>query len=63
MPWKPMPNTSSEHVVGRDLITPDEIMRLPGEAMILLAQGQRPALARKISYYADTEFRNLFDLS
>jgi type IV secretion system protein VirD4 len=58
-----VPNTSSEHVVGRDLITPDEIMRLPAEAMILLAQGQRPALARKIRYYADPEFRDLFDLS
>lgn len=63
MPWKPMPSTSSEHVVGRALITPDEIMRLPAEAMILLAQGQRPALARKIRYYADPEFRDLFDPS
>ncbi len=63
MPWKSVPSTSSEHVVGRDLITPDEIMRLPGETMILLAQGQRPALARKIRYYADPEFRDLFDPS
>ena len=63
MPWRPVPGTSSEHVVGRDLITPDEIMRLPGEAMILLAQAQRPALARKIRYYADPEFRDLFDPS
>ncbi len=46
----PMPSTSSEHVVGRDLITPDEIMRLPTEVMILLAQGQTAALARKIRY-------------
>jgi type IV secretion system protein VirD4 len=38
-------------------------MRLPAEAMILLAQGERPALARKIRYYADPEFRDLFDPS
>lgn len=38
-------------------------MRLPDEAMILLNRGQRPALARKIRYYADPEFRTLFDPS
>lgn len=48
-------------MVARDLITADEIMRLPSEAMILLSTGQRPALARKIRYYADPEFRKLFD--
>lgn len=63
VPWKPPSITSSEHVVARDLMTPDEIMRLPDEAMILLNRGQRPALARKIRYYADPEFRTLFDQS
>jgi type IV secretion system protein VirD4 len=62
-PWKPPGITSSEHVVARDLMTPDEIMRLPDEAMILLTRGQRPALARKIRYYADPEFRTLVDPS
>lgn len=63
LPWKPHSITSSEHVVARDLMTPDEIMRLPDQAMILLNRGQRPALARKIRYYADPEFRTLFDPS
>ncbi|MCZ8178066.1 MAG: type IV secretory system conjugative DNA transfer family protein [Rhizobium sp.] len=63
LPWKPPGITSSEHVVARDLMTPDEIMRLPDEAMVLLTRGQRPALARKIRYYADPEFRTLFDPS
>lgn len=63
LPWKPSANTATEHVVGRDLITPDEIMRPPAKAIILLAQGQRPALARKIRYYADPEFRDLFEPS
>lgn len=63
VPWKSRSRTSSEHIVGRDLITPDEIMRLSGEAMILLSTGQKPALARKLRYFADPEFRNLFDPS
>ncbi|THV10560.1 type IV secretory system conjugative DNA transfer family protein [Rhizobium rhizophilum] len=63
LPWKSPGHTSSEHVVARDLITPDEIMRLPSEAMILLNTGQRPALARKIRYHADPEFQKLFDQS
>lgn len=62
-PWKPPSNTSSEHVVARDLITPDEIMRLPSDVMILLTNGQKPVLARKIRYYADPEFGRLFDPS
>jgi type IV secretion system protein VirD4 len=36
--------------VARDLITPDEIMRLPSEAVILLSAGHRPTLARKIRH-------------
>lgn len=58
---KPSANTSSEHVVGRDHITPDEIMRLPAEAMVLLSNEQTPALARRIRYYTDPEFCNLFN--
>lgn len=61
--WKPPSITSSEPISARNLITPDEIMRLPDKAMILLNRGQRPALARKIRYYVDPEFRTHFDPS
>lgn len=63
LPWTPPGHISSEHVVARDLITPDEIIQLPSETMILLSTGQRPALARKIRYYVDPEFQKLFDPS
>ncbi len=52
---------SASHLVRRDLLTPDEIMRLPAGAMLLLRQGAAPILAGKVSYFADPEFRGLFD--
>src|SRR4051794_20005148 len=51
------------HLVRRDLFTPDEVMRLPSNCMILLRQGSAPILARKVTYYADPEFRGLFGTS
>jgi type IV secretion system protein VirD4 len=43
------------------LIKADEIMRLPPTDMILLRQGQRPAIAKKLRYYSDAEFQHLHD--
>ncbi|WP_267898280.1 hypothetical protein [Teichococcus wenyumeiae] len=36
-------------------------MRLPADQQVLLRPGQRPALARKLRHYADTEFQGLAD--
>lgn len=36
-------------------------MRLPADQMILLRQGQRPAWIQKVRYYADAEFKGMFD--
>ena len=49
----------SDHLVRRDLMTPDEVMRLGPDLALLLRQGQEPALARKIRYYNDPGFSNL----
>src|SRR3954447_1445010 len=51
---------SASHLVRRDLLTPDEVMRLPAGAMLLLRQGAPPILAGKVYYFADPEFRGLF---
>ncbi|MBW8302011.1 MAG: type IV secretory system conjugative DNA transfer family protein, partial [Hydrogenophaga sp.] len=59
--WSEGKTSSSEHISARDLINADEIMRLPADQMILLRQGQRPAWVRKIRYYADPEFEEVFD--
>lgn len=48
------------NVTARDLMTPDEIMQLPDHIQLLRIQGQPPALAGKLRYYADPEFAGLF---
>ena len=52
--------TSSEHVMGRELLTPDEIMRMASHLQLLRLQGMSPVLARKLRYYADAEFDGLY---
>jgi type IV secretion system protein VirD4 len=54
-----MPSTA-EHVTGRELLTPDEIMQLPQSLQLLRLQGRPPILAKKLRYYADPEFKDLF---
>ncbi|UOA17229.1 type IV secretory system conjugative DNA transfer family protein [Sulfitobacter dubius] len=59
--YKPGDNPSfSNNVTGRDLLTPDEIMQMPPELQLLRVQGQPSALAQKLRYYADPEFKGLF---
>ena len=50
----------SNNLTGRDLLTPDEIMQMPSNVQLLRVQGQPSALAQKLRYYADPEFRGLF---
>ena len=50
----------SNNITGRDLLTPDEIMQLPPDRQLLRVQGQATAVAQKLRYYADPEFKGLF---
>jgi type IV secretion system protein VirD4 len=50
-----------EQHVGRPLLTPDEVRNLPQHAELLFLAGQRPIVAGKLAYYADPEFRGLYD--
>ncbi|RVT80675.1 type IV secretory system conjugative DNA transfer family protein [Rhodobacteraceae bacterium CCMM004] len=50
----------ANHLTGRDLLTPDEIMQMPLNVQLLRVQGQPSALAQKLRYYTDPEFRGLF---
>ncbi|EIE51809.1 virD4 protein, putative [Citreicella sp. 357] len=50
----------SNNLTGRDLLTPDEIMQMPPNVQLLRVQGKSSALAQKLRYYADPEFRGLF---
>ncbi|AUQ64889.1 type IV secretory system conjugative DNA transfer family protein [Phaeobacter inhibens] len=59
--YKPGDNPSfSNNLTGRDLLTPDEIMQMPSNVQLLRVQGQPSALAQKLRYYADPEFKGLF---
>ena len=59
--FKPSDGPSfSNNLTSRDLLTPDEIMQMPPNVQLLRVQGQPSALAQKLRYYADPEFRGLF---
>jgi len=46
---------------ARPLRTPDEVRSLPQNRQFLFLAGQRPIVAAKLAYYADPEFRGLYD--
>ncbi|MBV9997472.1 MAG: type IV secretory system conjugative DNA transfer family protein [Caulobacteraceae bacterium] len=52
--------STANHLTRRELLTPDEVMRLDANLEILLRQGAAPMAARKVRYYADAEFQHLF---
>jgi len=51
----------SEQHTARPLLTPDEVRNLPQHVELLFLAGQRPIIAGKLAYYADAEFRGLYD--
>lgn len=55
--------SASGHVAARRLATPDEIMRMPPDSLLLLRQGEHPLVVGKIRYYDQREFAGLFDPS
>ena len=52
-------SSTSTHLSRRELMTPDEIMRLDSSLEVLLRQGAAPVIAAKIRYFDDPAFRNL----
>jgi len=48
----------SEQEVGRALLMPDEILRLPYDEALLMVGGLPPYRAKKIMYYLDSRFRD-----
>ena len=51
----------SAHVTAGQLATPDEIMRMRPDQILLLRQGEHPLAVEKIRYYDQREFDGLFD--
>ena len=56
-PFSTRSSSTTDHVSRRDLMTPDEVMRLDASLEILLRQGDAAVIAAKVRYYADVEFR------
>lgn len=50
--------TESEQEHARPLLTPDEILRLPGDEAIVLVGGNPPYKAKKVMHYQDPRFRD-----
>ena len=53
--------STSTQLSKRELLTPDEVMRLDASLALLLRPGGAPAAVRKVRYFEDAEFRTLFD--
>ncbi|UTP40929.1 type IV secretory system conjugative DNA transfer family protein [Phenylobacterium sp. LH3H17] len=54
-------SSTSPHHVARPLMTPDEVMRVNHDRLLLLRPGQEPLAPWKVRYYRDPEFQGLFD--
>lgn len=52
--------STTTHLARRELMTPDEVMRLHPTLEFLLRPGEAPVIAHKVRYYADREFQGLF---
>ena len=54
-------DVNASHMIGRDLLMPDEVMRLPGDQQILMYTNMKPLIARKIKYFEEPDLASLFD--
>ncbi len=52
---------AGEHLQGRSLLTPDEVMRLGPTRPIVLVSGEPPYLLHRVSYLTDPAYAGRFD--
>lgn len=52
---------SSQQFTGRELLTPDEVMRQGPDKPIVLVKGEYPYLLDRLNYLSDPEYQGLFD--
>ena len=51
----------TQHLATRNLMDPNEIMKLAPDTLLLMRVGENPLIVRKLRYYDDNEFAGLFD--
>jgi type IV secretion system protein VirD4 len=56
-------SSTGEHIQGRALLTPDEIMRLGPTRPIVMVSGEPPYLLDRVSYLTDPAYVGRFDLN
>lgn len=49
-------------ILGRELLTPDEIKNMPNEDSIVLVRGQNPVYDRKMYWFKQTEWNHIKDM-
>lgn len=52
---------TSQQFAGRELLTPDEVMRLGPKKPIVLVKGEYPYLLDRLNYLVDPEYAGRFD--
>ena len=53
--------SQTQHLVTRNLMDANEIMKLAPDTLLLMRVGENPLLVRKLRYFADKEFSGMFD--
>jgi type IV secretion system protein VirD4 len=59
-PFDSTSTSTTAHLSRRDLMTPDEVMRMASHLELLLRPGHPPAMVAKLRYYDDPAFQGLF---
>ncbi len=53
--------SKTQHLGARNLMDPNEIMKLTPDMLLLTRVGENLLIVKKLSHYADKEFAGLFD--
>lgn len=54
--------SKTQHLATRNLMDPNEIMKLAPDTLLLMRVGESTLIVKKLRYYADKEFLGLFDV-
>ncbi|EIP3317324.1 type IV secretory system conjugative DNA transfer family protein [Salmonella enterica] len=54
-------SSDNQQFTGRDLLTPDEVMRLPPDRPVVMMTGEAPYVLQRLNYLTDPEYAGLFD--
>lgn len=54
-------DSRSRHIAARNLIDPNEIMKLRDREQLLMIAGKDPLIVQKLRFYEDREFAGVFD--